>query len=321
MGHSAEEAQGVSVGDALQVGGAAHLVALGVVYGEGIPLHHGLGDGRAVDEALDGGAVILDGDVQTFLRVEAEVIADQLGKAVLDVDVDRLFREGEPQAAVDVKVIRAGDTAAHHDGAGAVLPAAVYDGGLGGVIPDEGMGKAHAVPAVVGDGQTVCVHHIVLIGGEDEFVIILQLTVVVVSKVVVEVQTVVCTGYEGGQADVLVGGNLNLNGRLGLGLGIGLGLGGPLCGSLGRLFGGGFGFGRSDSGVFTRIGIGAVTACTGYGGQEHEGGENAAKQFFHHVFVRLGCPEHSPCGFVDFSVENSQVYITIFCVHLSSIDS
>ena len=309
VGHGADEAQGVAVGDARQVGGTAHLVALGIVDGEGIPLHHGLGDGGTVDVALDGGAVVLDGDVQAVLGIKAEVVADQGGKAVLDVDVDRLFREGEPQAAVDVEVIRAGDTAAHHDGADVVFSAAVDDGGLGGVVTHKGMGKAHAVPAIVGDGQTVAVHRVVLVGGEDEVVVAFQLAVGVVSEVVGQVQAIIGAGHEGSQTDILVGGNLDLNGRLGLGLGLGGLLGGSLGRRIGGRLGGGIGIGQSDGGVAFRVG--GVAARTGYGGQEHEGGEDAAKQLFHHDVPWLKGLERSPCGIVGFSVENLQIYHSI----------
>ena len=306
VGHGAEIAQGIPVGDALQVGGAGDLGALGIVDGEGIPLHHGLDDDRTVDVALDGGTVVLDGDVQTVLRVKAEVVADQLGEAVLDVDIDCFCREGEPQAAVDVEVIRAGDAAAHHDGADVALIAVIGDGSLGGVLSDEGMGEAHAVPAVVGEGQTVLADHVVLVGGEDERIVVLQLAVVVVGEVVGDVQAVVGAGHQIVQADVLIGGDLDLDGRLGLGLGVRLGLGGGLCGRVGRRLGGG----RSDGGIALRIG--GVTARAGYGGQEHKGGQNAAKQLLHHFVIWPGDPEPSPCGFVDSPVENHKHIIPHF---------
>ena len=290
--HGADIAQGVSVGNALQIGGTAHLGALGIVNGEGVPLHHGLGDDRAVDVALDGGAVVLEGDVQAILRVEGEVVADQFGEAVPDVDVDRALREGEPQAAVNVEVIRAGDAAAHHDGADVVFSTAVDNGGLGGVLPHKGVGKAHAVPTVVGEGQTVPVHHVVLVGGEDQLVVSLQLAVGVIGEVVIEIETVIGAGHKGSQPDILIGGNLDLNGRLGLGLGLGDLLGGCLGGRIG----GGVGSGRGDGGVALRVG--GVAARTGNGGQEHESGQNQRQDSFH-SFHRSGI-EHPPFGFCEF---------------------
>ena len=145
--HGTHVAQRIAVSDALKIGGATDLGAVGIVDCKRFLLYGRRSDQLIVDKACNGGAVVLDGHVQSVLGIEIKIVANKLGKAVLDVCVDGTFGEGEPQAAVNVKVVGASDAAAEHDGAYVALTSAIGDKGLGGVGFFERMRKAHAVPA------------------------------------------------------------------------------------------------------------------------------------------------------------------------------
>ena len=273
--HGANVAQRITVSDALKIGGAGNLCSLGGIDNQAFRLHDRFRNELIVDQAFDGRAVVLDGHVQSVLGIEIKIVANKLGKAVLDVCVDGTFGEGEPQAAVNVKVVGASDAAAEHDGTHVVLVSSVGDKGLGGVGFFERMRKSHAVPALIGQRKAALVHRIVLVRGKDQRVVAFQLAVRVVCKIEMKVGAQIHSRERSRKTDVLVVWHLNIQRRLGLCLGFRDRLGRGFCVTC-------LGSSRAE-GVGRVLGAARIA---GNQGQKHQHSQYAAEYFCFHACVR-----------------------------------
>lgn len=163
----------------------------------------------------------------------------------------------------------------------------VIEGSLGGVGTCGGGSEAHGIPDLIGGGDPAVVLGNDAVGGEDQSAVGLDLRqglghavelVIQADPLVRSLQVVL-------QPDILVGGNLDLNGRLGLGLGIRLGLGL----AQGRCLGSG----QGHDGIGICIGDGLCPpTAVGAGDRryKHQSGQYAAKQFgFHRISSLWNC--------------------------------